>query len=952
MAPRQDYDKIVKLACKPKNAPPKAKYLDALIAATFDDNALNDITRALSMRLRDNNPVVVFKALITLHQMMRSGASEQLLGHLARSDALRLRNVQGMNDGAGYHPPSNMSAYAYYLDSRIRAFRDLRHDLVYLQTESNRRSTGLGANSKARRLRHLPVDKGLLREVKQVQRILDALIRCTFYDDDLRDENTVLAFRMLIKDLLVLFQAGNEGVCNILEHYFEMSKVDATASFDIYKSFIKQTDKIVEYLAVARRLNNIVNVPVPNLKHAPTSLVKALDEYLNDPNFEQNRLEYKKSLGVVEARPGDKSSAGGKRGETKDDKAAESSKSAPTTAPPAPVANAQAKIQDFLESIENEQSHSPTSPVAGSSSMNSVSMGGMGMGMGMGQFGQMPMGQMGPMGSMSTIGSMGGQMPMQMQMTGMANPFRQSTMFPQQTGFMAPQMTGFPNSQGFMQQPQQQGSFLQPQTTGFLQPSLSGGGNPMFQAQRQSTFPLASTSQPFGQMAGDGKQSSLLAQPNQNNPFPSSLHPQQTGFLQPQTTGSNPFRQSTMPQATGMASNAMMGMGGMGGMGMSHTGGMGGMGMSGSFSQPATPFGQPNLTGDNRPSSTPNVLGSVVRTDSPKPLTAQKTGSNNPFAPPGGIPQPAPPMPHQPNMNEMAQQRFQAQFAAAGGLNPQQQMGQQHAQPQQQPNNDPWNFDPLSSSSSTAAKPSSAMGDIASAFAMDKQPGQDDFFSQFNSLSVMDSNANVNSGSGGFLQPQRTGVGGSAIKPFKPTSSFGAQLEQSLPPIPEPGGVTSPGANGVGTQATGFPFNSGSGPSSPGAGGATLGEQATGFPFSAGLGTLSTGFPGGLGAQSPGSAQSPAAGVPAPSTGFPFGGLNAQPTGFQPTSSFGQQLAAQHTQNPGAQLQRQNTGSNPFRGVGGPGVTGSGPFGAGSPFAGQNMFGAGQQHQQQQASLF
>jgi hypothetical protein len=33
--------------------------------------------------------------------MMRSGASEQLLGHLARSDTLRLRNVQGMSDGAG-----------------------------------------------------------------------------------------------------------------------------------------------------------------------------------------------------------------------------------------------------------------------------------------------------------------------------------------------------------------------------------------------------------------------------------------------------------------------------------------------------------------------------------------------------------------------------------------------------------------------------------------------------------------------------------------------------------------------------------------------------------------------------------------------------------------------------------------------------------------------------------
>jgi hypothetical protein len=80
-----------------------------------------------------------------------------------------------------------------------------------------------------------------------------------------------------------------------------MSKVDANESFEIYKSFIKQTDRVVDYLGVVRRLHNVLNVP--NLKHAPTSLVKALEEYLHDPNFENNRLEYKRSLGVVEGKP-------------------------------------------------------------------------------------------------------------------------------------------------------------------------------------------------------------------------------------------------------------------------------------------------------------------------------------------------------------------------------------------------------------------------------------------------------------------------------------------------------------------------------------------------------------------------------------------------------------------------------------------------------------------------
>jgi hypothetical protein len=46
---------------------------------------------------------------------------------------------------AGYSPPSNMGSYANYLDVRIKAWKDIKHDLVRVQTESNRRSDGLGA---------------------------------------------------------------------------------------------------------------------------------------------------------------------------------------------------------------------------------------------------------------------------------------------------------------------------------------------------------------------------------------------------------------------------------------------------------------------------------------------------------------------------------------------------------------------------------------------------------------------------------------------------------------------------------------------------------------------------------------------------------------------------------------------------------------------------------------
>jgi hypothetical protein len=94
---------------------------------------------------------------------------------------------------------------------------------------------------------------------------------------------------MLVKDLLILFQAGNEGVINVLgvflnalfycrsksyvytEHYFEMSHVDAKEALAIYRHFCTQTERVVEFLGVAKKLQNLLNVPIPNLKHVGIS---------------------------------------------------------------------------------------------------------------------------------------------------------------------------------------------------------------------------------------------------------------------------------------------------------------------------------------------------------------------------------------------------------------------------------------------------------------------------------------------------------------------------------------------------------------------------------------------------------------------------------------------------------------------------------------------------------
>src|SRR5262245_8547480 len=129
-------------------------------------------------------------------------------------------------------------------------------------------------------------------------------------NDEPENEITLFAFRLLTMDLLALFHVMNEGIINVLgirpahlftqyatnqciaEHYFEMSRPDAERAINIYRNFTKQTDQVVQYLAVARHYEHVTRFQIPKIKHAPTSLASSLEEYLHDKDFEINRRQY------------------------------------------------------------------------------------------------------------------------------------------------------------------------------------------------------------------------------------------------------------------------------------------------------------------------------------------------------------------------------------------------------------------------------------------------------------------------------------------------------------------------------------------------------------------------------------------------------------------------------------------------------------------------------------
>ncbi|OLN86822.1 ENTH domain-containing protein C19F8.03c [Colletotrichum chlorophyti] len=490
------FEKSVKGATKVKAAPPKTKYIEHILVATHAGEAgVGEVFRALQFRLRDSTWTVVFKSLITIHLMIREGSPDVTLAFLSRHpNTLAISSfTDAQTQGR------NIRHYANYLSARAKAYRETKCDWV---------------RTKESRLEKLTVDKGLLRETEILQTQITALLKCDVLESEIENEITVTVFRLLVLDLLALFQALNQGMINILGNFFEMSKVDAERAMSIYRNFTKQTDFVVQYLSVARQYEHQTRVEVPKLKHAPVNLGRQLEEYLSDPDFEVNRRQY---IAEQQAKKSSKGGVSKQSINTFDSKPAATTNSFPSTnglsqAKPEATKGPAPDLIDFFESIEQNQT--PMAPNA--------------------QQHQQQQQQQMPLQTGFVSNSQFQQQPTGFQQNGFGVQ-QQNGFVPQQTGFGTnPYQQQSTNPFGQVQQQPQQ----QQQVPQQLQPNFTGAGfggfgpQPSFQPGALGSIP----------------QDSVASFPTGN-----------TGMLSPQAgqQTTNPFRASMlMAQQTGMTTNS------------------------------------------------------------------------------------------------------------------------------------------------------------------------------------------------------------------------------------------------------------------------------------------------------------------------------------------------------------------------------------------------------------
>ncbi len=338
------------------------------------------------------------------------------------------------------------------------------------------------------------------------------------------------------------------------EHFFEMSRPDAERGLNCYRTFISQTEQVVQYLSVARLHEHSTRLEIPKIKHAPIGLAASLADYLNDKDFEINRRQY---LATQQAKRGGKPANGVSKSSAlaTPSKPTELPASAkPTELPTASTARGPPPdLIDFFESIEQQPMAQQSSRLQQQQQYPQQT----------GMVAPQPVFLQQPTGFQPQQ-----QQPYDSSMGQSTNPFNQTQQQAQPLqrdftgagfGGYTPQPQTFnPQSNGLSPIPQDSvASFPQQALQQFAsppaQPIQAQSTNPFRQSIMTNTTGASNTTNPTSSLNRSATNPfAKHISPQQQSPsFPSTFPQQQDNLqpLQPAPTGTNPFARNPSPAA-------------------------------------------------------------------------------------------------------------------------------------------------------------------------------------------------------------------------------------------------------------------------------------------------------------------------------------------------------------------------------------------------------------------
>ncbi|KAK3134448.1 hypothetical protein QOZ80_6AG0549340 [Eleusine coracana subsp. coracana] len=279
----KDLDVAVVKATTHVERPPKERHLAAIFAATSSSRPLADVSycvHALARRLsKTRNWVVALKTLIVIHRTLRDGDAafrEELLSYRRRGHALQMSNFKDDSSPRAWDCSAWVRTYALYLEERLECFRVLRYDI-----ESERLRPVEGNAKGQSRTRSIGKDD-LLEQLPALQQLLFRLVGCQPEGAAFGNYLIQYALVLVLKESFKIYCAVNDGIINLVDVFFDMTKLDAIKALDIYRRTGNLAQNLSDFYELCRGLELARNFQFPVLREPPSSFLGTMEEYIRE----------------------------------------------------------------------------------------------------------------------------------------------------------------------------------------------------------------------------------------------------------------------------------------------------------------------------------------------------------------------------------------------------------------------------------------------------------------------------------------------------------------------------------------------------------------------------------------------------------------------------------------------------------------------------------------------